>query len=93
MAKAGPARRRVLRRHQRQVQRTALLGSGRRFEAVARSAAAGGARDPEAVAAAIGRKKYGKANMARLAAAGRRRSVRRLQVATGTYQEKRLTGR
>jgi hypothetical protein len=35
------------------------LGSGARFKAVEASAAASGARDPGAVAAAIGRKKYG----------------------------------
>lgn len=49
------------------------LGSGARFKAVERSAAASGAANPAAVAAAAGMKKYGKAKMAKLAAAGRRK--------------------
>lgn len=40
------------------------------FEAVKRSAA--GARDPGAVAASIGRKKYGKARFQKAAAAGKK---------------------
>lgn len=54
--------------------RKSPLGSGERFKAVERSAAASGARNPAAVAAAAGRKKYGKARMAKMAAAGRKRS-------------------
>ena len=50
------------------------LGSGARFKAVAAEAKAGGAKNPEAVAAAIGRKKYGKKKMAKMAAAGRKKS-------------------
>ena len=49
------------------------LGSGARFKAVERSAAASGARDPAAVAAMAGRKKLGAAKMAKMAAAGRRK--------------------
>ena len=49
------------------------LGSGARFAAVERSAARSGARNPAAVAAAAGRKKYGAAKMAKMAAKGRRR--------------------
>lgn len=45
-------------------------GSGANFKAVAASAAKSGARDPAAVAAAVGRRKYGKAGMAKLAAKG-----------------------
>ena len=52
----------------------AKLGSGARFRAVERSAAASGARNPAAVAAAAGIKKYGKKKMGRMAAAGRRKS-------------------
>ena len=52
----------------------AKLGSGARFRAVERKAAASGARNPAAVAAAAGRKKYGNAKMAKLAAAGRKRA-------------------
>lgn len=49
------------------------LGSGKRFEHLERSIAArkDGARDPGAVAAAIGREKYGAHKMAKLAAAHR----------------------
>jgi len=50
-------------------------GQGGRFKAVAKAVAAGGARDPEAVAAAVGRAKYGPARMAQMAAAGRRRGA------------------
>lgn len=49
----------------------AKLGSGARFAAVEKSAAASGARNPAAVAAAVGRKKYGNAKFNRLAQAGR----------------------
>lgn len=51
----------------------AKLGTGARFKAVAASARAGGARDPNAVAAVAGRKKYGAKKMAKLASAGRKR--------------------
>lgn len=47
------------------------IGSGKRFAAVEHSAS--GARNPAAVAAAAGIKKYGKKRMAEMAAAGRRR--------------------
>ena len=51
----------------------AKLGSGARFKAVEASARASGAKNPAAVAAAAGRKKYGAAKMAKLSAAGRKR--------------------
>lgn len=47
-------------------------GSGANFKAVAASAAKSGARDPAAVAAAVGRRKYGAKGMAAMAAAGRK---------------------
>lgn len=50
------------------------LGEGSRFAAIEAEAAAGGARNPGAVAYSAGRKKYGAAKMADLAAAGRRRT-------------------
>lgn len=53
----------------------ARLGSGARFRAVERAAAAHGAKNPAAVAAAAGRKKYGAKKMAKLAAAGRHRAA------------------
>lgn len=51
----------------------AKLGSGARFKAVMKSAKAGGARNPRAVAAAAGIAKYGKKKMAKMAAKGRRK--------------------
>lgn len=51
------------------------LGSGGRFKAVEEDAAESGARDPEAVAASVGIKKYGKAGMERMAQAGKKRKA------------------
>lgn len=56
-----------LRNAQEKTQKTAQLGSGARFEALRKSVAAGGARNPDAVAAAVGRKKYGKKRYQKLA--------------------------
>ena len=53
----------------------AKLGSGARFKAVEASARASGAKNPAAVAAAAGRKKYGAKKMAQLSAAGRARTA------------------
>lgn len=50
----------------------AKLGSGERFKAVEKAAAASGARNPAAVAAAAGIRKYGKKKMAELAQQGKR---------------------
>lgn len=60
----------------RSSKKTPKLGTGKRFAAVEASAAKSGARNPRAVAAAVGRKKYGGAKMAALAKAGRRRKGR-----------------
>jgi len=49
----------------------AKLGAGGRFAAVEAAAKKSGARNPAAVAAAVGRKKYGAAKMAKLSAKGR----------------------
>lgn len=49
------------------------LGGGERFKAVEESAKKSGASDPAAVAAAIGRKKYGDAKMNALAKTGKKR--------------------
>ncbi len=51
----------------------APLGEGGRFAAIEQAAAASGATHPAAVAAAAGIKKYGKAKMAKMAAAGRKK--------------------
>jgi len=74
VARASMAVRRRLRMTQQRVQKTAKLGSGARFRVLERSIAAGGARDPGAVAAAIGRKKFGQKRFRALATAGRRRA-------------------
>ncbi len=52
------------------------LGGGGRFAQVEAAAAASGASNPAAVAAAVGRKKYGAKKMAKMAAVGRRRSMK-----------------
>lgn len=53
--------------------RKAKLGSGKRFAKLKGQLARKGVRDPAALAASIGRKKYGAKKMAKLSAAGRRR--------------------
>lgn len=50
------------------------LGTGARFKAVERAAAASGAKNPAAVAAKAGFKKYGKKKMIKLAVKGRKSS-------------------
>lgn len=50
------------------------LGSGARFKAVEASAAASGAKNPAAVAANAGRKKWGASKMASMAKAGKARA-------------------
>lgn len=50
------------------------LGSGARFRKLAGQLRARGARNPAALAAWIGRRKYGRARFAALSAKGRRRS-------------------
>jgi len=47
------------------------LGSGARFSALTQELASRGARNPKALAAYIGRKKYGKKKMASLAKGGK----------------------
>lgn len=49
------------------------LGSGARFKALKGALARKGARDPGALAAAIGREKYGTKKMASMARKGKRR--------------------
>lgn len=49
----------------------AKLGSGKRFKEVEKHAAESGARNPAAVAAAAGMKKYGKKEMEHLAHEGK----------------------
>ena len=53
----------------------ARLGSGRRFAAIAKSA--GGGKKGDAIAAAIGRAKYGNKRMTSMASTGRRRAAKK----------------
>jgi len=53
--------------------KTSKPGEGARFKAIAKVAKAGGATDPEAVAAFIGRRKYGKKKFQQMAAKGRKK--------------------
>jgi hypothetical protein len=50
----------------------AKLGSGARFKALEKKAAKSGAKDPAAVAAAAGIKKYGQKKMTKLAVKGKK---------------------
>ncbi len=50
---------------------TTAPGEGSRFKALKEAVAAGGARNPGAVAATIGRRKYGKARFQEMAAKGK----------------------
>lgn len=49
------------------------LGSGERFKQLTKKLAAKGAENPKALAAYIGRKKYGSSKMSKMAAAGRKK--------------------
>lgn len=73
MVKAPLAKRRATRKKAEKVEKTSKLGSGARFKAIEAEAKASGARNPAAVAASAGRKKYGKTKMTKMATAGRRR--------------------
>lgn len=53
------------------------LGMGGRFAMVMAAAKKGGAKNPAAVAAMIGRKKYGAKKMASMAAKGRKRAAKK----------------
>jgi len=53
------------------------LGSGKRFASLKRKLSRKGVRNPGALAASIGRKKYGTKKMAKLSAAGRKRAARK----------------
>ena len=50
----------------------ARLGSGARFRSLTRKLSRKGVKNPRALAAYIGRKKYGKSRFQKLAARGRR---------------------
>lgn len=73
MAKASLQVRRAKRKAYQEAKKKPV-GEGSRFQAVKESAEAGGAHTPGAVAAWIGRSKYGKQRFQAMAAAGRRRA-------------------
>lgn len=64
-------RQRAAERQLKQAEATSEPGEGARFKAMTALMRAKGADDPEALAAHIGRKKYGPKGMAKMAAAGR----------------------
>lgn len=64
--------RRAQRKLYKKVAKTKPPGEGSRFKAVEESARLGGATNPAAVAASIGRKKYGKKRFQEMAAAGKK---------------------
>ena len=53
------------------IKKKAPLGSGGRFKALSSKLAEKGAKNPDALAAFIGRKKYGKSKFAKLSAHGK----------------------
>lgn len=55
------------------MEKRAKLGSGKRFKKLANSLARKGIRDPDALAASIGRSKYGNKKMSSMAEKGRER--------------------
>jgi len=50
------------------------LGSGERFKALTKGLRAKGVEDPAALAASIGRKKYGSAKMSQMSTTGKRQA-------------------
>ncbi len=59
------------------MKRKPRLGSGKRFASLTKSLRSRGVKNPKALAAAIGRKKFGAKKMSAMAAAGRRRAAKR----------------
>jgi hypothetical protein len=55
----------------------ARAGSGKRFKSLSRKLKKKGVRNPNALAASIGRKKFGKKKFQKMASTGRRRAARR----------------
>jgi len=70
--KASLAKRRAARKQYESAKKKPL-GEGSRFAAVEASAKAGGARNPAAVAAAVGRKAHGKKQMTKYSKMGRKK--------------------
>lgn len=78
-AKKSLAARRRARTQYETARKTTKPGQpgGKRFKAIEAAAKAGGARDPAAVAAAVGRKAHGKKAMRRWAIAGKKAATRK----------------
>ena len=72
MARMNIAGRRAARKNYEKVAEESPAGEGSRFQAVKDEAEASGARNPAAVAASVGRKKYGAKKFAKMGAAGRK---------------------
>lgn len=68
----GVATRRKARQAYEKAAATTKPGEGSRFAAIEKSAKLGGATNPAAVAAAIGRRKYGKKRFQQMAVAGKK---------------------
>jgi hypothetical protein len=73
MARSKPSAKSAARAKYKAAVKSSPPGGGGRFKAVEAEAAASGARNPAAVAAAVGRKKYGAKGMAKMAARGRKK--------------------
>jgi hypothetical protein len=71
--KSTLAERRAAREEYKKTAAKSKPGEGARFKAVEKSAKLGGAKNPAAVAAAIGRKKYGAKKFAKMAVAGKKK--------------------
>lgn len=71
-------------RYYRKAAKGTKPGTGKRFGIMIKALAMKGARKPKALAAWIGRRKYGKAGMAKMAVAGRKRA-RRSSTTTKRY--------
>jgi len=69
----GDRQRRVRAARRRLEGRKPPLGSGERFSQLKKKLGSQGARNPGALAAYIGRKKYGAKKMAKMSAAGRKK--------------------
>lgn len=65
------AERRSARKEYERITKSSRPGGGNRFKAIVKIAKLGGAKNPEAVAASIGIRKYGKRQMNRWATARR----------------------
>jgi hypothetical protein len=63
--------RKLINSHNRKGDLMAKLGTGKRFEKLSKQLGKKGVEDPDALAASIGRKKYGKEKFQKMAARGK----------------------